>query len=385
MPRALLLCEYPALNGGERSLLAVLPTLRKAGWEFDAWCPGSGPLAEAFAASGVRVVAQKPVDGGETSLQQRRADLAGVLAAGAKYDLVHANSLSMGRLSGPVVAAAGVPSISHLRDIIGLNRAAIADLNSHTRLLAVSAAVRRHHVAQGLVAEKCETLYNGVDTELFRPMHRSGYLHRELGLPRYCRILGVVGQIILRKGLDVALAALLRRIARWDDEHVVVVGARHSEKPETIEYERSLHDVVASVGLTSRVHFLGTRDDMPRLLRELTLLVHAARQEPFGRVLLETAACAVPIVATDVGGTREIFPRAENDGAFLVPVDDVDAIENRLNRILDDDVIENQTAQRGRERITAAFTVERSAAGLLRHYTEVAEPHPKDSSGSSGV
>lgn len=371
MPRALLLCEYPALNGGERSLLAVLPTLRQAGWEFDAWCPGVGPLAEAFTASGVRVVAQRPVAERETALQRRRENLAGVLAAAVKYDLVHANSLSMGRLSGPVVEAVGVPSLSHLRDIIGLNRAAIVDLNRHSRLLAVSKAVRNHHAAQGLAEEKCEVLYNGVDTERFRPMHRSGYLHRELGLPRYCRIVGVVGQIILRKGLDVALAALLRRIARWDDEHVVVVGARHSEKPETIEYERTLHDIVASVGLTSRVHFLGTRDDMPRLLRELTLLVHAARQEPLGRVLLETAACAVPIVATDVGGTREIFPRAELDGAYLVPVDDVDAMENRINRILDDDVIENQTGSHGRERIMAAFTVERSAAGLLRHYAEV--------------
>lgn len=371
MPRALLLCEYPALNGGEHSLLAVLPTLQKAGWEFDAWCPGVGPLAEAFAPIGVRVVAQQPIMDRETSLEQRRADLAGVIAAGPSYDLVHANSLSMGRLSGPVVAAAGVPSIAHLRDIIGLNRATITDLNRHTRLLAVSDAARKHHIAQGLAAEKCEVLYNGVDSELFRPMHRSGYLHRDLGIERYCRIIGVVGQIILRKGIDTALAAMLRRIARWDDEHIVVVGARHSEKPETVEYERSLHDIVASVGLTSRVHFLGTRDDMPRLLRELSLLVHAAREEPLGRVLLETAACAVPIVATDVGGTREIFPRAELDGAFLVPVDDVDALESRINHVLDDDAVELQTASSGRERITAAFSVERSAAGLLRHYADV--------------
>jgi glycosyltransferase involved in cell wall biosynthesis len=372
MPRALLLCEYPALNGGERSLLAVLPTLQQAGWEFDAWCPGVGPLADSLTSLGVRVFAQKLIVERANSLEQRRADLAAVLALGSKCDLVHANSLSMGRLSGPVVEAAGVPSISHLRDIIALNRAAITDLSRHTRLLAVSDAARKHHLAQGLAAEKCETLYNGIDTERFRPLQRSGYLHRELGIERYCRMIGVVGQIILRKGLDTALAAMLRRIARWDDEHVVVVGARHSEKPETIEYERSLHDIVASVGLTSRVHFLGTRDDMPRLLRELSLLVHAARQEPLGRVLLETAACAVPIVTTDVGGTREIFPRGELDGAFLVPVDDVDAIENRINRVLDDDVVENQTSAYGRARITAVFSVERSAAGLLRHYTEVA-------------
>jgi len=372
MPRALLLCEYPALNGGERSLLAVLPTLQQAGWEFDAVAPVEGPLTNAFAKCGVENVAtadwRSPNAVRHDNRYQQLADILGA----RRYDLVHANSLSTAVLSGTVNFDLKVPTIGHLRDIVRLSATKIGSLNQHTRLIAVSEAVKRHHVAQGLAAEKCHVLYNGIDTERFRPLQRSGYLHRELGIERYCRMIGVVGQIILRKGLDTALAAMLRRIARWDDEHVVVVGARHSEKPETIEYERSLHDIVASVGLTSRVHFLGTRDDMPRLLRELSLLVHAARQEPLGRVLLETAACAVPIVTTDVGGTREIFPRGELDGAFLVPVDDVDAIENRINRVLDDDVVENQTAARGRERIMAAFTVERSAAGLLRHYTEVA-------------
>ena len=53
--------------------------------------------------------------------------------------LLHANSLAMGRLSGPVAAELALPSLSHLRDIVTLSRQAIADLNCHTRLLAVSA------------------------------------------------------------------------------------------------------------------------------------------------------------------------------------------------------------------------------------------------------
>ena len=48
MPRVLLLCEYPTLNGGEQSLLAVLPHLIAAGYAFDALAPAEGPLAEAW-------------------------------------------------------------------------------------------------------------------------------------------------------------------------------------------------------------------------------------------------------------------------------------------------------------------------------------------------
>lgn len=370
MPRALLLCEYPALNGGERSLLAVLPTLQQAGREFDAWCPGTGPLAEALTALGIRVIAQRPVVQARTSLEERRDDLAGVIAAGPMYDLVHANSLSMGRLSGPVVESAGVPSIAHLRDIIGLNRLPLVDLNRHTRLLAVSQAARTHHIAQGLSAEKTAVLYNGVDPEVFKPKPATGYLQRELGLPPESRLIAMVGQIIIRKGQDVALAAVLKAAKPRPDVHLLVIGTRHSDKPETIEFEQTLY-VGATQNSFDRTHFIGTRFDVAELLPECRLLVHTPRQEPLGRVLLEAAACGVPVVATDVGGTREIFPREESDGARLIPVDDVAAATEAIARILDDDELAASMSLAGRNRIVEAFTVARSAAGLLRHYAEV--------------
>ena len=135
------------------------------------------------------------------------AGLAEIIRA-CRPDLLHANSLAMGRLSGPVAREIGVPSLSHLRDIVVLRRQAIADLNCHHRLLAVSEATRRFHVAQGLTAERTSVLYNGVDTGLFRPASPSGYLHDELGLPRDCPLIATIGQISLRKGLDAVLMAL---------------------------------------------------------------------------------------------------------------------------------------------------------------------------------
>ncbi|MCE9606678.1 MAG: glycosyltransferase family 4 protein [Planctomycetia bacterium] len=376
MPRALLLCEYPALNGGERSLLAVLPTLQQAGWEFDAWCPGSGPIVEAFTAIGIRCIAQRPILDPRSSLEERRADLRSVLAAGPPYDLVHANSLAMGRLSGPVVEQAKVPSIAHLRDIVGLNHAAVADLNRHPRLLAVSEAVQRHHIGQGLAAEQTDVLYNGIDLARFHPATSTLYLQRELGLAATARLVGIVGQLILRKGQNIALAATIESMLMRNDVHVVVIGTRHSEKPETIAFERELHAAAARLGPAQRIHFLGTRTDMPRLFPELSLLVHTARQEPLGRVLLEASACGVPVVATDVGGTREIYQREERDGALFVPVGDVAATHSALDRILDDRALATKMSIAGRTRIVEAFSAERSAAGLLRHYTEVAGRRP---------
>jgi glycosyltransferase involved in cell wall biosynthesis len=99
----------------------------------------------------------------------------------------------------------------------------------------------------------------------------------------------------------------------------------------------------------------------------LTLLVHPARQEPLGRVLLEAAAAGRAIVATDVGGTREIFP-PESDAACLVPPDDVVAMARAIEELLHDPARRLRLGANARTRIESHFTVELAIAGLLRHY-----------------
>ena len=374
MPRALILGEFPTLNGGERSLLAVLPTLQQAGWTIDSHVPPSGPFAEQLRALGILVY---PLAPSPRALEDRRADLAELLNA-HRYDLLHANSLAMGRMAGPVAAAMNVPSLAHLRDIVRLNAATIADLNRNTRLLAVSQAVRDFHIAQGLIQTNVQVLHNGIDLHVFLPSLLAGKrpgvkgIRSELQLLQDTQLITLIGQIILRKAQDIALRALTEVLQSRPQAHVVVLGARHSEKPETIEYERRLHEIVVDARLTDRVHFLGTRTDLPSLLPQMTLLLHTARQEPLGRVLLEAAACGVPVVATDVGGTREIFPREADDGALLIPVDDVGAAAYAVSQLLDDPVLRNRLAIAGRRRAEAAFSVERSAAGLLEQYKAVA-------------
>ena len=280
----------------------------------------------------------------------------------------------MGRLSGPVAREIGVPSLAHLRDIVVLRRQAIADLNRHNRLLAVSEATRRFHLGQGLAADKTSVLYNGVDTELFRPAPPSGYLHDELGLPRDCPLIGTVGQISLRKGLDAVLMALselaedIRSSFTW-----LVVGQRFSEKEESQRFEKSLRELAAKV-LPGKVFFLGTRGNVARMMPELTMLVHAAHEEPLGRVLLEAAAAGRAIVATNIGGTREIFPPQSDSACWSRlpirrqwPVRSASCLAIRRGGC-------NWEAMPAR--VENEFTVERAVAGLLTHYESVRQKGP---------
>ena len=373
-----ILCEYGSLNGGENSMLALLPLLKEHGVTFRVVCPPTGPLAETLNRFDIETVPFELRTG--TSLEERRHRL-GKLLWNLRSRLVHANSLAMGRVAGVILADMCTPSIVHLRDIIRLNRSAVADLNRFRRILVVSEATRRFHVDQGLHATSCHVMYNGVDLEQFRPTPPNGYLHRELGLPPEAKLLAVIGQIGLRKGQDMLLDVLSPIFSRRTDVHLLLVGQRWSSKPESLRFEQEIQARIKQEPFRKwhdeRVHVLGVRDDVPRLLNELTLLVHPARQEPLGRVLLEAAACGIPVVATDVGGTREIFPdsdfprQKDAASARIVPVNSPEVFYQAVETLLDDLPLRHQLGVAARHRAETAFAREIAAENLYRHYEAV--------------
>jgi glycosyltransferase involved in cell wall biosynthesis len=372
MPRVLLVFEYPSVHGGENSQLATLRHLTSAGFDMLALAPPHGPLARALTASGVEVIPWdvRGGDGRRGAHEQVRQALVHSLET-VRPDLVHANSLSMARLVGPVTAAYGIASIGHLRDMLRVSSQAMHDLSQNSRLLAVSRAAHRWHVRAGISAHRVRVLYNGVDLDRFRPRHPTGYLHRELRIAASCRLIGTIGQIGMRKGLDVWLAAAENVAKQHSDVHFLIVGKRYSEKDEARQFEANLRQRCLRSELVGRVHFLGCRMDVDQILNELTLLVHAARQEPLGRVLLEAGASGTPVVATDVGGTSEIFPSADQSTAVLVPAEDEGALSDAVGRMLADEALRRNMGQAARRRVEARFDVQRVARRLAGHYRQV--------------
>ena len=305
-------------------MLAVLSQPPPSGWDVVLLAPPNGPLPAAARELGVEVVDwsiredghKPPPEWAVVSLREA-ADRVGA-------DLLHANSLSLARLTGRLAREDDRPATGHLRDMMRLSGAARRDLSANRRLIAVSPAVQAYHEAEGVTG--ITVVPNGIaPIERKRP---PGWLRAELGLPSDVPLIATVGQIGLRKGHDVASAAL-RFLMRSSDGRLpsfvwLVVGERFSQKAESVAYEEQL-----GVGLGDAIRRLGWRDDVPELLAECTMLLHPARQEPFGRVLLEAREVGLPIVACDVGGNRFAAP-----GATLVPVDDAAAMAAAISEML---------------------------------------------------
>jgi len=360
----LLAFEFATLNGGERSIQAILPQMVGTEFEFVAMAPATGPLAASLQAIGVPTV---PFDVRDANGQRRPVEtILEDLHTGIRRvrpDLVHGNSLSMGRLTGAVAAqSASTLCTAHLRDIVRLSKTAVEELNANRALVAVSNAVRDFHVAQGVDPTRLRVIYNGIDGRDVPSRTGADWLKSQLGLSPHAFLVAAIGQICLRKGQDAFARAVVLAARQMPAAHFLLIGERYSAKPESIAHDESIDRDIMAAGLTDRFHRLGYRADVDRLLAAVDLLVHSARQEPFGRVLLEAAIAGCPIVATAVGGTAEML--VDEESALLVPADAPDVLAAAMVRAYGDAPLRDRLAGAAKQRIAALFPIERAARGL---------------------
>ena len=350
-------------------MLAALDAFARApaaqAFEFVAVAPPQGALADAIRSRGLALVplSLRQPDGHLLPRAEACNALIDVVAR-VQPAILHGNSLSMGRLAGAIAAKTSAQTCAHLRDIVKLSAAAAGDLNRNRLLLAVSHATCEFHASQGLHRQRIRVIHNGVDCRAFAPRPRTGSLRRELGLPDDAFLIAAIGQIALRKGHDILAAAAVLAGPRMPNAHYVVVGSRASQKPESVRFDHRFATCFADAGLGLRLHRPGYREDVAEIMNECDLLVHAARQEPLGRVLLEAAVSGLPIVATRVGGTEEIL--RDGDSARLVPPGDAEALAAAIVELYGNPEMRQRFAQAAcadvRDRFEISESAEKTAA-----------------------
>ena len=366
--RVLLVGEYGTCNGGEHSLLAILPFLQSSSRLFEALVPTPSAFSEHLQALRIATHNFDPGSGSTRKSQEEIRAAIRTTIQKVSPDLIHANSLSASRLCGPVTKELGVRAIGHLRDIMKLSQQAIRDLNELDGMVAVSNATRDFHVKQGLQQEKVAVVYNGIDLAKFHPIENEAAratVRGALGVGEHEPLLLFVGQIGMRKGVDTLLDAISLLRVEFPSATVAIVGARHSEKEEAISYERELRKRADQIG---GIRWLGRRDDVAGWMRAATMLVHPARQEPLGRVLLEALASGLPIVATNVGGTREILTGELGD-QWLCEPNDPTRLAALAGRLLRSQQLRVTLGQQMRKIAESRFTHEHCAAAIERIYT----------------
>lgn len=194
---------------------------------------------------------------------------------------------------------------------------------------AVCEAARERFASQGVrPREALLAVPNGIRIERFEAANAAARaaLRTQLALPDGTPLIGTVGRLNPVKDQAGLLRAFAEVHAARPDAVLVLVGdgALRAE----------LEAQAAALGLATAVRFLGDRNDVRALLPGFDVFVLSSLSEGYSMALLEAAASALPIVATDVGGNREIV--ADGVNGLIVPSADAGALASALAALVAD-------------------------------------------------
>ena len=175
-----------------------------------------------------------------------------------------------------------------------------------------------------------DVIPNGIDTAVFGPGDRTE-ARRKLGIDADAQVLLTVGGLVPRKGAHRVIAAMPELLAGHPSALYLFVGGGGVEG----DYGTEVRKLIADKGCEEQVKLVGevAHDSLVDYYRAADLFVLATSNEGWANVIQEALACGTPVVATDVGGNREVVGDARH--GILVPLDDGPALQSALRQGLE--------------------------------------------------
>jgi len=351
----------PGFRGGERQLLYLAASLRARGRD-SVVCARAGDELEAEARR----------QGFETLSGTGLTIALKARAAGA---IIHGHT---GHAAGTAAWAswAGVPAVSHRRvDFPVSPLSARLKYGSAGKVVCVSGAIseimkkagtpesKLAVVPDGLPVTAEESKWAGVPAARYAPPSSEERescrkaLADEFGFGKDDLLIGNLAALVPHKDHDSLLAAALIVLLQRPKAKFLIAG----RGPE----EEQLFASIKRMGMLGRVILMGHREDPVPVLKALDIYVQSSWGEGMGSVLIEAAACGIPIAATTAGGIPEVVTDGET--GLLVAPRHPEGMAKNLIRLIDDAVLRGRLAAEGRGRVSR-FGLTRMANEMEKIY-----------------
>jgi glycosyltransferase involved in cell wall biosynthesis len=363
---AMMIPGLDRLGGAEQQAILLAKGLRRRGWRVSmvALSGSGGDAAAELEDAGVQFL----------SLQMRKglADPRGWIRFQRwlwreQPDVLHAHLPHAAWLARWSRLAAPVPLV-----VDTLHSSSTGTLGRHfgyacshlltDHVTAVSEATAASHLAAGMVSEsKLSVVWNGIDVDRWQPDARARCEAREeLGVKDDFLWLAV-GRLEAVKDYP----SLLRAMTRTPEQaRLLVLGAGPQEG--------RLTELAEWLGLKQRVRFAGFEPNVVRWMRAADGFVLSSRYEGLPMVLLEAGACGVPVVATDVLGTREVV--VDGETGWLAPAGDAQELAKTMMKLMHmPPDARHAMGERARRHVARNFSLEAVLDRWERLYAELLE------------
>jgi glycosyltransferase involved in cell wall biosynthesis len=293
----------------------------------------------------LRMVGRNPVDLARTLTRLRATE---------RPDLVHAHN-PKATLVARLAHGRDVPLVSTLHGVPHAERATAARILrwASDRVVVVAPHLADQLVRAGFPADRIDVVPNAVDP---LPSYDGELARAELGLPRDAVVGLCLARMVDQKRHDLLVEAW----ARLDkDAHLLLAGGGPTR--------RRVEAAVRAAGIADRVHVLGERPDVARLVAASDLLVLPTDWEGLPVSVLEAMAAGLPVVASGVGGLVELA-----DAVRLVEPGSLGALTAALRDVVGNPGLRADLATRGRVAAAERFGVDAMVARYSEIYADLA-------------
>lgn len=198
--------------------------------------------------------------------------------------------------------------------------------------------------------DRVQVIYNGIPIPKITRYEAKKELFREFRLGWNSRVVGITGQIIHRKGIDLFLKAAREVLIKFPDTYFMIVGDDQNAYAEQLKLE------LLKERISSRVIWTGYRKNIQQLMAGMNILTVPSRKEGFGLVAAEALATGTPVIASNTGGLKEIItPRVTG---YLIPVDDAESLAQKIMFLLSSPRLCEWMGNQGKLAIKRKFSME---------------------------
>ena len=213
-----------------------------------------------------------------------------------------------------------------------------------------------------LLGKKSMYLNNAINLKRFEKAYPSRQeLRRQLGLPEDQFIIGSVGRLSEQKDYQTLVRAAAIVMGISPQAYFIQAGDG--------EQRQELEALAADLGLTGKFHFLGRQPEIEKYLAAMDLFVSSSLWEGLPTVILESMASGVPVVATDIPGTRDLIEAGVN--GWLAQAGNPEALAQKIMEALHSPELRATFIQRSRQ-VVNRFSIENVAQQHERLYQTLA-------------
>ncbi len=202
------------------------------------------------------------------------------------------------------------------------------------RVIVVSNAVKKNYIEKTRIApQKCEVIYNGVDTEKYKSPNKAITLKEKWGISPNDKVVGIIARLVPQKDHLTFIHAAEKVYRSIPNVAFLIIGGEKGGCGVTAQ----LKTQVAEMGLDKQVIFTGVQKNIADILSIMDVSALSSIKEGFSNVILESMAAGVPMVATNVGGNREAI--VDGETGFVVPQQSPQELAEAILKILQNDTL----------------------------------------------